>query len=162
MDISLHHHSGIHTLTSKQLLKADLDTVWDFFSRPQNLDWMTPDDMKFKITSPNLPEKTYQGQIITYDIEILPKFPQSWVTEITLIQEKKLFVDEQRFGPYTMWHHEHHFEEVGGDVMMTDIISFKLPLGILGDAVASSMIEKRLKTIFEYRFHFCERYFNKK
>lgn len=86
--------------------------MWDFFSRPQNLNDMTPNDLKFKITTKNLPQRTYQGQIITYTIELFPMISNYWVTEITLVKPNQLFIDEQRFGPYKMWHHEHHFQEL--------------------------------------------------
>ncbi len=161
MDLIIHNHSGVHTLVSKQVLHQNIDAVWEFFSHPKNLDWMTPPDMKFKITSPELPDKTYQGQIITYDIFLLPNLPTNWVTEITLVKEQELFIDEQRFGPYTMWHHEHHFIKDGEHTLMVDKITYKLPMGILGDLVAQKIIEKKLMEIFTFRYHFCERCFNK-
>lgn len=136
--------------------------MWDFFSRPQNLNDMTPNDLKFKITTKNLPQRTYQGQIITYTIELFPMISNYWVTEITLVKPNQLFIDEQRFGPYKMWHHEHHFQELtDGSVEMIDRITYKLPFGFLGRLLASTLIKKRLKAIFEYRYQYCERVFGR-
>lgn len=85
-----------------------------------------------------------------------------WVTEITLVKPNQLFIDEQRFGPYKMWHHEHHFQELtDGSVEMIDRITYKLPFGFLGRLLASTLIKKRLKAIFEYRYQYCERVFGR-
>lgn len=115
--------------------------------------------MKFTITN-NPGDKTYSGQIITYQIGILPLVRSNWITEITHLVDKKFFVDEQRFGPYSLWHHEHHFEEFSdGKVKMTDIVNYKLPLGILGKLFAGNSIKNRLISIFSYRFLKIEKLF---
>ncbi len=159
MNIKINKQSGIYTLRSEQIINAPLDEVWDFFSRPQNLDRITPEDMKFSITN-NPGNETYTGQIITYRIGILPGVDSNWVTEITHLREKQFFVDEQRFGPYVMWHHEHHFQETAdGKVLMTDIVNYKLPLGILGNLVAGNAIEKRLMKVFSHRYKIIEEFF---
>lgn len=143
--------SGIYQLKSEQIIDASLDKVWDYFSQPQNLNNLTPNNMAFKITSGE-PPRMYAGQIISYQIEVLPKIKQAWVTEITHVNNQKMFVDEQRFGPYVMWHHEHHFKELeNGKVQMNDIVSFKLPLGLIGRLFAGRMIRNRVTQIFEYR-----------
>ncbi len=161
MSSSISFASGIYTLRSSQKLFGNFDEIWKFFSRPENLNHMCPQDLKFKITSENLTNATYQGQIITYEIGIFPFLKNFWVTEITLVKEKEIFIDEQRFGPYSMWHHEHHFQKVSeNEIMMTDIISYKLPFGFLGRLIAGNIIKKKLKSIFDYRFQFCERTFN--
>ncbi|MRI63454.1 hypothetical protein EDM00_05550 [Ornithobacterium rhinotracheale] len=162
MPIEITYHSGIYTLKSKQKLYGSMDEVWDFFSRPKNLNVMTPNDLKFEITTPDLAERTYQGQIISYEIEIFPMLKNHWITEITLVKENELFIDEQRFGPYAMWHHEHHFTPLAdNEVLMEDIISFKLPMGALGRVVASGLIKNKLKKIFDFRYKFCEERFKK-
>jgi len=83
------------------------------------------------------------------------------MTEITHVENKKYFVDEQRFGPYTMWHHQHHFKEIKGGVEMTDIVHYKLPLWILGDIGNAILVKAQLKTIFDYRFKAVELRFGK-
>lgn len=142
----------------QQQLPISIDKAWEFFSSPANLSKITPSNMGFKITS-GVPEKMYAGQIITYVIGLLPGVKSNWVTEITQVKEKKFFIDEQRYGPYKMWHHEHRFEEKGKEVMMKDKVSYKLPFGILGALAHSLFIKRQLKTIFNYRFQTLNNFF---
>lgn len=159
MKINIIKQSGIYTLTSEQILPISLDKAWEFFSVPMNLDKITPADMDFKITN-NPPESTYKGQIITYKIGILPLIKANWVTEITQLEYHQFFVDEQRYGPYAMWHHEHHFEEMAdGRVKMTDIVNYKMPFGILGDLFGGALVKNKVRSIFEGRYTILEKYF---
>ncbi len=140
----------IYTLHSKQFLPITLDEAWDFFSDPMNLNTITPDDMGFKTLS-GADRKMYPGQIIQYIVTPLLNIPMKWVTEITHVDHKKFFVDEQRFGPYALWHHKHFFKEVPGGVEMEDIVDYKLPMGILGQLVHPILVKPRLHQIFDYR-----------
>ena len=159
MKINITKQSGIYTLTSEQILPISLEKAWDFFTIPTNLDKITPKEMDFKITN-NPPSKTYKGQIITYKIGILPLIKSNWITEITHFEDHQFFVDEQRFGPYAMWHHEHHFEEIeAGKVKMTDIVNFKMPFGIFGDLFGGALVKNKVRFIFESRFTILEKYF---
>ncbi|MBC6399810.1 MAG: SRPBCC family protein [Ekhidna sp.] len=133
-----------------QKLPIGLSEAWDYFSTPVNLADITPAHMGFKITS-EVPGKMYTGQIISYKVAPLPGIKTNWITEITHIEKNKFFVDEQRFGPYSMWHHEHHFEEVDGGIMMTDKVSYKIPFGFLGRIAQSLFVKKQLTGIFEHR-----------
>lgn len=162
MKLNIVKQSGIYTLTSEQILPISLEKAWEFFSTPKNLDKITPEEMKFNITN-NPPDKTYPGQIITYKIGILPGIKSNWVTEITQLKEKEFFVDEQRFGPYAMWHHEHHFEKISEtETLMRDLLNFKMPLGALGDLVAGKLVLNKVKFIFESRFKILDEYFSRK
>lgn len=162
MNIKIIKQSGIYTLTSEQLLPVSLDKAWHFFSTPRNLDKITPEEMKFKITN-HPPDQTYVGQIITYKIGILPFIDSNWITEITHLVDKKFFVDEQRFGPYAMWHHEHHFEKISEtETLMRDIVNFKMPMGVLGDLIAGGAVRNKVKFIFESRFKILDKYFSGK
>lgn len=159
MKINLTKQSGIYTLTSEQVLPLSLEKAWEFFTLPTNLDKITPTEMEFHITN-NPPNKTYKGQIITYKIGALPFIKSNWITEITHLEEQKFFVDEQRFGPYAMWHHEHHFKAVSeNEVLMTDIVNFKLPFGIFGDLLAGNYVKNKVKFIFESRYKILEKTF---
>lgn len=159
MDIQIAKQSGIYTLTSRQILGVGIKEAWKFFSYPENLNKISPEDIGFQITN-HPPDYTYPGQIITYKISIFPLIKNNWVTEITHCIEEKFFVDEQRYGPYAMWHHEHHFEEMpDGRVLMTDIVNFKLPLGIVGDLVAGSTVKQKVRSIFEGRFRILKELF---
>ena len=158
MKINITKQSGIYTLTSEQILPLSLEKAWEFFTLPNNLDKITPKEMEFRITN-NPPNKTYKGQIITYKIGILPGIRSNWITEITHLEEKQFFVDEQRFGPYAMWHHEHHFKEISeGKVLMTDIVNFKMPLGFLGDLFAGTLVKNKVRFIFESRYTILEKF----
>lgn len=157
MTITFTKQSGIYTLTSQQKLPISLEEAWDFFSKPSNLDKITPPEMAFTITN-NPPLETYAGQIITYKIGALPFIKSNWITEITHLEEQKFFVDEQRFGPYAMWHHEHHFKSLKtGGVLMTDIVNYKMPFGILGDLLAGTFVKNKVKFIFAQRFKILEK-----
>ena len=158
MKINITKQSGIYTLTSEQILPLSLKEAWEFFTLPTNLDKITPKEMEFRITN-NPPNRTYKGQIITYKIGILPGISSNWITEITHLEDQQFFVDEQRFGPYAMWHHEHHFKEISENkVLMTDIVNFKMPFGILGDFFAGKMVKSKVKFIFESRYTILEKF----
>ncbi len=135
----------------KQIVNLPLADAWDYFSSPKNLEEITPDYLKFKIIS-DLPEKMYQGMIIQYTVTPLLAIPLRWVTEITHVKDKEYFVDEQRFGPYKFWHHQHFFKELeGGQTEMTDIVHYDVPFGLVGRIVAQVMVDKKVKEIFEFR-----------
>lgn len=140
----------LYKLETKQFLPISLEDAWDFFSSPENLKEITPDHMGFFITSEN-PKKMYPGMLITYIVTPLFGIKMRWCTEITQVEDKKYFIDEQRFGPYNMWHHQHHFKEVDGGVEMMDIVHYGIPLGILGQIANSILVKKQLKGIFDYR-----------
>jgi len=142
---------AFYQLIKKQLIPAEIDEVWDYISSPGNLKEITPDYMGFDITSENLPEKIYPGMIISYRIKPLFGLKMTWVTEITHVKEKKYFVDEQRIGPYSLWHHQHIIESVGNNVLMSDIVSYKPPFGVFGKIANTLYIRKQLDQIFEYR-----------
>ncbi|RSC95718.1 SRPBCC family protein [Tenacibaculum singaporense] len=153
-------HSGIYTLSTEQILNVPLEKAWDFFSAPENLQKITPSHMGFQITS-EVDKKAYAGQIITYKVGILPGVKSNWVTEITQVKEQQFFIDEQRFGPYAMWHHEHWFEELPeGKTLMKDKISYKIPFGFLGHIAQSIFIKRQLKGIFKHRYSTLEKLFN--
>ena len=157
--IQFNSHSGIYTLEVSQLLKITLSEAWDFFSSPGNLSKITPGHMGFKITS-GVPAKMYIGQIITYKVSPILGIKTNWVTEITHVAEDRFFVDEQRFGPYSMWHHEHHFEKKDDGVLMTDRVSYKLPFGFLGRIAHAAFVKNQLKQIFEYRETYLSKVFS--
>lgn len=148
-------------LQSKQWLPISLNQAWDFFSSPKNLNEITPEDMVFEIKS-DIPEKMYAGMFIVYSIRPILNIPVKWVTEITHVEDKKFFIDEQRVGPYSIWHHEHHFEEKDGGVLMTDILHYDVGKSFLGVIASKLFVDKKVKGIFEYREKKLEKLFPKK
>jgi len=156
--IKINYHSGVYTLKTSLNLPIQIDNAWDFFSNPGNLAKITPSEMGFQITSGE-PGKMFAGQIITYKIGILPGIKSNWVTEITQVKENAYFIDEQRFGPYKMWHHEHHFNPVDGGIAMTDRVTFKIPFGIFGRLAYHLFIRRKLVQIFTFRTLILSNYF---
>lgn len=142
---------GFYQLHREQKINASIAEVWDFISSPGNLKKITPAYMGFDITTENLPEKMYEGMIISYLVSPLLGIKTKWVTEITHIKENHFFVDEQRVGPYTLWHHQHIIKPIKNGTLMNDIVSYQPPFGILGSIANSFTIKNKLKEIFDYR-----------
>jgi ligand-binding SRPBCC domain-containing protein len=141
-----------YALKYETFLPTTLDNAWDFFSSPLNLAKITPPDMGFVVTSDYKEDsKVYAGMIITYKISPLLGIKMNWMTEITHVKEKEYFVDEQRFGPYALWHHQHHFKAVEGGVQMTDLLHYAIPYGFIGRIANSILVEGKVKKIFDYR-----------
>ena len=153
--------SKVYSLKKVQHLPISLSAAWNFFSSPANLATITPKHLNFKIISLHHGEKMYAGQIIEYTVKPLFGIPMYWLTEITHVEDHKFFIDNQRYGPYSMWQHQHHFKETATGVVMTDIIHYKLPLWFLGDIANSLLVKKQLKMIFDFRFKKAEELFGK-
>ena len=148
----------MYTLKEEQVIPMSLDVAWDFFSNPNNLPKITPSWLNLKVTS-DLPDKMYQGMIITYKVYPVFGIPQNWVTEITTVKEKNFFIDEQRFGPYKFWHHQHHFKEINDGVEMRDIVSYALPFDPLSRSLNKLLVDKKVKGIFKFRKEVIGKYF---
>jgi len=149
---------GVYTLKASQKIPASKEEVWDFISSPKNLKEITPDYMGFEIQT-ELPEKMYPGMMIQYKVSPILGIKMTWVTEITHVEHEKFFVDEQRVGPYSMWHHQHHIQEIPGGILMEDIIDYQPPMGLLGDIANSLFIARQLNEIFAYRKEAVEKRF---
>jgi ligand-binding SRPBCC domain-containing protein len=141
----------IYSVERTSYIQAPLEQVWDFFSSPKNLNELTPPDLSFEILTNLEGVKMYPGLIINYKIRPLFNLPLKWTTEITHCETLRYFVDEQRFGPYSFWHHQHHFKPKGRGIEMTDIVHYALPMGPLGKLANSLYVQKRLESIFDYR-----------
>lgn len=151
----------LYTLEAEQKLPASHEIIWDFISSPKNLKVITPNYMGFEITSKNLPEKMYAGMIIGYKVSPLLGIKMNWVTEITKVKELEFFIDEQRIGPYKLWHHQHMIKEITGGILMMDIVNYQPPFGFLGAIINSFIIKKQLNEIFNFRKNKMEELFGK-
>ncbi len=140
----------VYRLQKKQKLPISVDQAWAFLSDPKNLKTITPDYMGFHILS-GAEKEMFAGQIIQYIVTPVLGIKTKWVTEITHVVDKKYFVDEQRFGPYALWHHKHFINPIEGGVEMEDIIDYKLPLGLLGQLGHPILVKPKLEEIFSYR-----------
>lgn len=153
--------SKVYSIKTVQRMPISMDQAWDFFSSPDNLKNITPDNLGFKIISKHHGERMYIGQIIEYIVKPVLRIPLYWMTEITHVADRQYFIDEQRFGPYSLWHHQHHFKEIEGGVEMTDIVHYKIPFWILGDIAQALFVKAQVKNIFEFRFKATEKKFGK-
>lgn len=153
--------SKLYTLKAVQKIPATLPVVWDFISSPENLKTITPPHMAFKqVGESDIPAtKMYAGQIIAYELYPVPGIKCGWVTEITHVKDQEFFVDEQRFGPYSFWHHQHFIQPIDGGTEMTDVVRYKIPLGFLGDAAHALFVKSQLDKIFDYRYKKIEEIF---
>jgi ligand-binding SRPBCC domain-containing protein len=144
-----------------QKLPISLEKSWDFFAEPSNLQVISPQHLRFETMNEEGNCKMFAGQIICHRIRPILHIPLNWVTEITHVDAPYFFVDEQRFGPFRFWHHQHIFKELDHGVEMTDIVYYKMPLGIVGKAIHSIKVKKDLHDIFRYRADSLERIFGK-
>lgn len=149
----------VHSFTRTRILRTTLAQAWDFFSRPENLPQITPPRLDFQILS-EVPPRMYPGLFIRYRVKPLAGIPMTWVTEITQVREREYFVDEQRVGPYRLWHHEHHFRELpDGRVEMRDMVTYQLPFGWLSEPAHLLFVKRELNAIFDYREQAMDRIF---
>ena len=140
----------IYRLHTTQNLPISINEAWNFLSDPVNLKTITPDYMGFEILS-GAEKKMFPGQIIQYIVTPILGIPTKWVTEITHVKKGKYFVDEQRFGPYSLWHHKHFLKPIKNGVEMEDIIDYKIPFGLFGQMIHPILVKPKLNEIFKYR-----------
>jgi len=142
---------GFYQFKRTQTFSQPVEQLWDFIANPNNLKLITPDYMGFDIISSEIPTKMYEGMIISYKVSPVFGVKTTWVTEITHIKDKRYFVDVQRVGPYKIWHHQHFLEQTTHGTLMTDIVSYKPPFGLLGNLANELLIKGKLNEIFNYR-----------
>ena len=141
----------IYTLHRTQRVRFGLEQCWDFFSNPHNLEKITPPSLNFRVKT-DLPAEIYPGLMIEYKVSPLFGIPVSWLTEIVQVNKPHHFVDEQRVGPYRLWHHEHFFRDVGPDeVEVRDLIHYVPPFGPMGVIINALAIRPQLGRIFDFR-----------
>jgi ligand-binding SRPBCC domain-containing protein len=140
----------LYQIKTKLKLPISVDKAWEFLSNPKNLKEITPKHMNFRILS-GADRTIFAGQIIQYKVTPMLGISTKWVTEITHVKDKEYFVDEQRFGPYALWHHKHFIKKIDGGVEMEDVIDYKIPFGIIGQIAHPIIVKNKLKQIFKYR-----------
>jgi len=151
----------VYTLRTEQELPISIEEAWNFFSTPLNLNEITPKEMKFNILTDIEGKRMYPGMIINYIVTPIANIPMRWTTEIKHVEHQKYFVDEQRFGPYAMWHHKHFFEPTDKGVKMVDQVDYALPLGWFGQIARELFVQNKLNEIFDYRFKTLEEKFGR-
>ena len=149
----------LYTLKREQKIKKNIDNVFEFFSKPENLSIITPSKMKFKILTPS-PIEMKEGALIDYTVNIFG-FPIRWRTLITDYKPVHMFVDQQLKGPYSMWHHTHFFERLSDEeTLIKDIVIYAVPFGVIGKLVHSLYIKRDLNAIFDFRSQKIREIFN--
>lgn len=151
---------SVHYFERKYVLQCTLEEAWTFFSSPQNLKLITPSEMEFIVVR-EVPEKMYPGLMIQYSVKPLLGIRLSWLSEITQVREPYFFVDEQRMGPYKLWHHQHHFTETPEGILMHDMVTYILPFGFIGELMLP-VVKNKLNRIFDYRREQIEKRFGSK
>lgn len=132
-------------------LPIPLEQAWKFFSNPDNLNELTPQSMAFEnVYALDAPE-VYPGMLIVHRISPFPLIKLTWITEITQVAHHLRFVDEQRKGPFALWHHIHEFKAVEGGTVVRDLLYYALPLGVLGQVAHAVQVGAQVKSIFAYR-----------
>ena len=140
----------MYQINRRTTVNCPIDQTWEFLARPENLDAITPENMRFEILS-EVPETMFNGLLIEYRITIPLFGRQRWLTEIKHIREGISFVDEQRIGPYKFWYHYHEVQPKDQTTEIIDQVTYQLPFGILGNIVHAMIIKGQLKQIFDYR-----------
>jgi ligand-binding SRPBCC domain-containing protein len=143
--------SRVYSIKRKQKIPIGLNAAWNFFCKPHNLKQMVPANIHFSVATPLESSVIYPGQIIKYKMDTRFGFSLPWVTEITEVEEKQYFIDEQQSGPFKLWRHQHYFVEIPGGIEMTDILHYKTRLGFVGDVLHVLFLRRRVKQIFNYR-----------
>lgn len=149
----------IFTFENKQFIKSDLKTVWSYFSNPKHINALTPPEMHFKTLTENLPTQIYKDQVITYWVSPLFQIPMKWKTKIISVENEKSFIDIQIKGPYKKWHHLHTFEKIKDGILMTDLITYELPFGYLGNLVHRILVKEKIEELFEFRTKQIQKHF---
>ena len=134
------------------IVPRPLAETWDFFSRPENLERLTPPEVSFEILSPVAGVEMYPGMVIQYRVSPLPGLRTDWVTEITQVRHHEHFIDDQRVGPFALWHHQHFFHALdGGRTEMRDVLHYQAPLGPLGTLADWLFVRRQVEGIFTAR-----------
>ena len=152
----------IWKLEPQTKLYGTMEEMWDYFSSPMNLNDITPPDMQFEVLTDLSGKKMYAGLMIEYIVRPFLHIPMQWVTEITHCVEHSHFVDEQRFGPYALWHHQHHFSQQDDHILMTDTVHYAIGWGPLGRLAHVLLVRGKLQHIFDFREQVMERRFGRK
>jgi ligand-binding SRPBCC domain-containing protein len=148
----------MYTLLRDIVIDTSLEEAWNFISRPENLNLITPDDLSFRILA-EVPSVMYNGLLIPYTVGIPFLGNRFWLTEIKHIRERESFVDEQRIGPYRLWYHRHEISETEGGVRFVDEVTYALPFAFIGRIVHALLVKRTLHRIFDYRAQALQDYF---
>ena len=149
-----------YQLHTTQQLNCDIAAAWKFFSSPHNLSRITPKEMNFVVKTEIAVDEIYEGMQIGYTVSPVLSVPLKWITIITQVDYQKSFTDFQKKGPYKYWNHQHEFIANEQGVLMKDRVDYELPFGFLGTIAHKIFVQKKLSSIFDYRYKILEERFN--
>jgi ligand-binding SRPBCC domain-containing protein len=150
---------NIREIRESIVLPMTLQTAWDFFADPANLNEVTPPEMRFQ-TQGGDPGPVHEGQLLWHRVKLGPLVYRTWVTRIEVVREREYFIDDQPFGPFKLWHHRHSFRPIGdNEVEVTDTVRYALPFWPLGELAHGLLVAPKLKAMFDYRRSALERMF---
>lgn len=144
----------MNTLRRTITIPGTLDTVFEFFNRPENLEQLTPASLKFRMLTPS-PVAMHNGAVLDYVIRLMG-LPLRWTSVITGYDPPHEFVDVQLRGPYAFWHHRHRFESAAEGVDVIDEIHYEIGFSLVGRWLLKPIIQRQLSGIFSYRTHMIE------
>ncbi len=134
---------------TEQFIDKPVETVFEYFSKADNLDNVTPSHLRFQILTP-LPIDMKLGTRIQYRLRLYG-IPIRWDTEITDWEPPFRFVDTQVKGPYKKWVHEHRFLKKDGGTKMIDTVEYAVPGYIFAPLIHSWFVRPDIKKIFQFR-----------
>lgn len=152
---------AFYQLIAEQNIPAPVSEVWKFISSPDNLKNITPEYLGFEMTTNGGNARMYPGMILAYKVSPILGIKLTWMSEITHVSDQEYFVDEQRIGPYKMWHHQHRITPIKGGVLMVDTVTYQPPFGLIGTIANTLIIKNQLNDIFEFRRLAVEKRFGK-
>jgi len=142
---------ALYRFEHTQIIPLTLEDSWRFFTNPRNLSELTPAAMNFRHRFEPDAERVYPGMILAYSLTPMAGIPVNWVTEITHVEPLVRFIDEQKSGPFSMWHHIHEFSEVPEGTKIHDTLYYSLPFSFLGQFAHSLFVKNQIENIFRYR-----------
>ena len=145
-----------YQLDREQWLPRPLDEVYLFFSRPENLQVITPPWIDFRMVE--APQILAAGSLIRYHLR-WRGIPIRWTTEISEWNPPDGFVDREVSGPYALWNHEHWFTACEGGTTMRDRVTYALPFGWVGRLAHASLVRRDVERMFDFRAESMRRLF---
>ena len=140
---------GLHIFETETYIDRPLNEVFDFFSKAENLNLLTPPGLQFQILTP-LPIRMHTGTLIDYRLS-LKGIPFRWKTEIAAWEPPFFFTDTQLKGPYRLWIHKHVFRSEKQGTLMHDRVAYSAPGWVLEPLINKLFVKKQVEKIFRYR-----------
>ncbi len=83
--------------------------------------------------------------------------PQVHVSLISAFEPNRFFQDTMVAGRFKTFRHDHEFTEIGGQVLLKDVIRFSMPLGFAGRLVGKYIMVPHIHGLMARRFSLLKR-----